>query len=509
MPGGSTEAGGAEAPERKSPKASKAKGKASASVGEGALEFDGAFETGNLGVAKRLSKYEWEVRIRPDTHNERHRLWFNFKVRGADRGQGALFSVPNFSKGRSMYRHGMSPLVRSRKRPSWQRLPPAWVLYYRVPKRKAYVLSFFFTFDDEEDEYQFAYCFPYGYTDLQRLLYRKDLLALPSYRRELLCRTPQHRRVDLLTITAPGPAEHRRVVVLTARVHPGESPASFIMQGAVDFLTSGDPRAEALRQACVFKLVPMLNPDGVALGNYRCNSLGYDMNRYWDDPSPALHPELFATKQLLLASHARGTLDLFIDMHSHSAAPNAFMFANSAEVAKEGYIPPPRPQKGDAAAGAGGAGAGGAVAGGAVDSRAPFSAPVLGPGAPHINHPHHPGRSSRPGAVPEEWLDEAASLAAWAREACFPRLLGERSPSFSLADTRFDADPAKEGTGRRALGSHVGKGGALCYTLEASFYGFAPKPAGGGPHRPPAPRAGKPIGNLEPFSPERCVHARE
>lgn len=61
----------------------------------------------------------------------------------------------------------------------------------------------------------------------------------------------------------------RRVIVLTARVHPGETPSSFVMQGVIDFLCSSHPNAVALRRAATFVLVPMLNPDGVALGNYR------------------------------------------------------------------------------------------------------------------------------------------------------------------------------------------------------------------------------------------------
>ena len=46
--------------------------------------------------------------------------------------------------------------------------------------------------------------------------------------------------------------------------------------------------------------VPMLNPDGVYLGNYRCSLMGFDLNRHWHEPSPWAHPALMATKQLLL-----------------------------------------------------------------------------------------------------------------------------------------------------------------------------------------------------------------
>jgi cytosolic carboxypeptidase protein 2/3 len=63
----------------------------------------------------------------------------------------------------------------------------------------------------------------------------------------------------------------RKAVVITSRVHPGESNSSYIMQGILDFLVSDDEGARYLRNNFVFKIVPMLNPDGVIVGNYRCS----------------------------------------------------------------------------------------------------------------------------------------------------------------------------------------------------------------------------------------------
>ena len=38
-------------------------------------------------------------------------------------------------------------------------------------------------------------------------------------------------------------------------------------------------QAKMLRKYIVFKIVPMLNPDGVVLGNYRTGLSGRDFNR--------------------------------------------------------------------------------------------------------------------------------------------------------------------------------------------------------------------------------------
>jgi murein tripeptide amidase MpaA len=266
-----------------------------------ALVFDCNFESGSLGQVTKVNDFEYELCLRPDTNNAKYRLWFYFSVKKARAKQRVLMHIVNFSKTKSLYREGMSPMVRSSTRPTWQRVPERNVFYYRCPKHKNnYVLSFLFEFDKEDDVYFFAYSFPYTYTDLQKYLYGLDQLNLPYYKRELLCRTVQHRRLDILTITSPNSKRKKKHVVMSARVHPGETPAQYVCQGVIDFLTGESPTARALRDHIVFVIIPMLNPDGVFLGNYRCSYMGFDLNRQWTDPDMWSQPEIRATKEMLL-----------------------------------------------------------------------------------------------------------------------------------------------------------------------------------------------------------------
>lgn len=49
------------------------------------------------------------------------------------------------------------------------------------------------------------------------------------------------------------------------------------MQGLVTFLCS--PEAKYLRDRIIFKIIPMVNVDGVVGGNFRTGLLGFDLNR--------------------------------------------------------------------------------------------------------------------------------------------------------------------------------------------------------------------------------------
>lgn len=90
-----------------------------------------------------------------------------------------------------------------------------------------------------------------------------------------------------------------RVVVVLARSHPGESVTSFVCQGFIEFLLGSHPIAAILRENFVFKIIPMMNPDGVFLGNNRCNLIGQDLNRCWNIATEFSHPTIVAAKKLL------------------------------------------------------------------------------------------------------------------------------------------------------------------------------------------------------------------
>lgn len=109
---------------------------------------------------------------------------------------------------------------------------------------------------------------------------------------------------------------HKKAIIITSRVHPGEPQASYMMQGMLDYLISDE--AAELRKHFVFRIVPMLNVDGVVYGNQRCSLLGVDLNRRWVCPNVFLHPTIFYSKWLLRHMHNERRVLMYCDLHGHS-----------------------------------------------------------------------------------------------------------------------------------------------------------------------------------------------
>ena len=104
------------------------------------------------------------------------------------------------------------------------------------------------------------------------------------------------------------------------------TPLSWMMKGIIDFLLSDSSEAKLLRENIVFKIVPMLNMDGVIEGNHRCSLASVDLNRQWLYPSPTEHPTIYSTKKLILHIQQTNEILMFVDLHGHFRKKNIFMY---------------------------------------------------------------------------------------------------------------------------------------------------------------------------------------
>lgn len=121
----------------------------------------------------------------------------------------------------------------------------------------------------------------------------------------------------------------KKAIIITARVHPGETQASFAQEGMVNFLLSSHKKAVDLRKEFIIYVVPMLNPDGVIQGNHRTCLSGFDMNRRWATPSPFIHPVIYAVKNLATIVKEERNIEVFCDIHGHFQAHGSFMYCCS------------------------------------------------------------------------------------------------------------------------------------------------------------------------------------
>jgi hypothetical protein len=92
-------------------------------------------------------------------------------------------------------------------------------------------------------------------------------------------------------------------------------------------LLSNTPEVQYLLDNYVVKVLPMVNVDGVVVGNFRCDVTGVDLNRRWKEPSRVFHPHLFEIKKRVAGWAKRSRIELCLDLHGHSKKHNVFCYA--------------------------------------------------------------------------------------------------------------------------------------------------------------------------------------
>ena len=225
-----------------------------------------------------------------------------------------------------------------------------------VSSQNFHTLTFCFDFSkittDTKYVY-FAYCYPYTYSQLSTYLtslnmYKKIL------RMDSIGQTLDNNKLYMLIITnfedSFDTLANKKAIIFTARVHPGESSSSFVIQGLIEFLLSNEPKAISLRKNYIFKIVPMLNPDGVIRGNFRMNSVGKDLNRMWMEENEENSPSVFYCHKMIQKTLNSRNIHFFCDFHGHSSKNNFFLYSckSRSDFLKIGHnsiIPNPHKKK--------------------------------------------------------------------------------------------------------------------------------------------------------------------
>ncbi|XP_070163298.1 cytosolic carboxypeptidase-like protein 5 isoform X2 [Polyergus mexicanus] len=295
----------------------------------------------NNSNSKEISDYEFNLWTKHDCHGTQfqnnNRTWFYFGIRSNCPNVSVRFNIVNLNKQVKMFSQGMCPVFK---------IVPGHLHWERIRERPTYTLDqrgndftlsfLYYTPENSRAVTYFAFTYPFSYTDLQNYLKRIDarmgkrsVMCTDDiyYHRECAIKSLEDRRLDVLTISSyhnismeredrlinmfpekneerPYKFRDKKVIFISARVHPGETPSSFVLNGFLNFLLNRDDQiAINLRRLYVFKLIPMLNPDGVAKGHYRMDTKGVNLNRVYLNPSEVDHPTIYAARNLIKYYH--------------------------------------------------------------------------------------------------------------------------------------------------------------------------------------------------------------
>ncbi|CAI2369656.1 unnamed protein product [Moneuplotes crassus] len=237
----------------------------------------------------------------------KHTQWFYYSTKNFAKDLRITFAIKNLYKKKSAYTKGMQPFVFSLKKHKetgigWHRGGELIRYTQNFDKPEQYTLRFVYTYEYEDDIVYFAHFQPYTFTRLKCLLHKLKKYVKNQNQMQIfeLCRTVSNIPCYCLKICNSLLADkNSKIIFLTCRVHPGESNSSFMLEGILKQLLS----CNELKTKFVYYIIPILNPDGVYYGRYRCNMTGADLNRIWHIPSRYFHPTIFYTKELLKRLH--------------------------------------------------------------------------------------------------------------------------------------------------------------------------------------------------------------
>lgn len=258
------------------------------------LALSGAFPGGRLNGCEQNGTNRYTLRIEPEDADINPSPWYAFDITSDSARQLTL------TLDYGDYRHRYAP---KRRTGSGDWAPLA------ADVRLA----------DGETQARFTIDVPAGRTRIagqpvvtleDERVWAQALAAQTALEMRTLGRSAEGRAI--LALVSAG--ERERTLVITGRQHPPELTGAFALRDFTGRLMEDDPLAARFRAEYGLLIVPMLNPDGVAHGNWRHDTAGTDLNRDW---GPFARPETRLVKTALDELTGQGAPPaMVLDFHS-------------------------------------------------------------------------------------------------------------------------------------------------------------------------------------------------
>ncbi|GAC18841.1 M14 family metallopeptidase [Paraglaciecola arctica] len=269
------------------------------------MRISSNFDSGNIQIIRADDPLNIQLSIRKDNQSDFYQ-WFHFKLETQSFVSHQI-AITDLEK--SAYPGGWQNYgaVASYDRQEWFRVDCEFdgdtLTIQHTP---------------EFENIYYAYFAPYSYErHLDLLSWAQNSSAC---RQEYLGETLDGRDMSLLVVGEP--EEGKKVIWVTARQHPGETMAEWLIEGFLErLLDEDDGLSRQLLDKVVFYIVPNMNPDGSVRGHLRTNAKGVNLNREWQAPSMENSPEVYLVKQKMLDTG----VDMFLDVHGDEALPYNFV----------------------------------------------------------------------------------------------------------------------------------------------------------------------------------------
>ncbi|MCK6591755.1 MAG: M14-type cytosolic carboxypeptidase [Polyangiaceae bacterium] len=269
-----------------------------------AMEISADICGGSIQVVQVLSKSAVEIALRKDSAADL-KQWFHWKAR-APRGAPAEYRIVNANEAGTPQCWENYQALASYDRARWFRVPTTFdgrtLVIRHAPAQKVVYYAYFAAYPMER--------------------HRALVARAEGSRRARVTsvgKSLEQQPIDVIEVGKVG-GPRRKVWIIT-RQHAGETQGAWLVEGLLGrLLDERDGLADALLDRAIFYIVPNMNPDGSARGNFRTNVAGRDLNREWSDPGEQTSPEVACVKR---AMHETG-VDLFLDFHGEETAPCAF-----------------------------------------------------------------------------------------------------------------------------------------------------------------------------------------